>query len=211
MFDPSDDFPDVIDGLEAVTLVRADGSPGAAVPGALRLATRSREAAACAGHYRASDAVWNLPAAQLPDGPRLGDTIVDAAGQRWTVLEVQLAARGTRWRCAARNLAIAGGLDATIDIEQATSAKGDSGADVPVWTLWRAGVPARIQPIQSHMLAAEGRQLAATRVTIYLAEDVGVSPAHRIRGPDGRIYTIQAVRKASRADALVEIDAVRCE
>ncbi len=211
MFDPSDDFPDVIDGLEAVTLVRADGSPGVAVPSALRLATRSREAAPCAGHYATSDVVWNLPGAQLPDGPRLGDTIVDASGQRWTVLEVQRAARGTRWRCAARHLAIAGGLDAAIDIEQATLAKGESGVDVPTWTVWRAGVPARIQPIRTHTLTAEGRQLAATCVTIYLAEDVGVDPTHRIRGPDGRIYTIQAVRKASRADALVEIDAVRRE
>jgi head-tail adaptor len=208
MFDPSDDFPEVIDGLEAVTLARADGSPGVAVPSALRLATRTREAAPCGGHYQTSDVVWHLPTAELAEGPHLGDAIVDAAGQRWTILEVQCAGRGTRWRCAARNLAIAAGLDATVDIEQATYAKGASGTDVPTWTLWRAGVAARIQPVQSDVRTAAGRQCVETRVTIYLAEDVGVAPAHRIRGPEGGYYTILAVRKASRADALVEIDAV---
>ncbi len=211
MFDPSEDFLDVIDGLEAVTLARADGSPSVAVSHALRLAVRTREAAPAAGHCQASDVVWHLPAAELPEGPRLGDAIVDAADRRWTILEVHFAARGSRWRCTARDLAIAAGLDATVDVEQATYAKGESGADVPTWSVWRAGLAARIQPIAAEIRTAEGRQVAATRVTIYLAGDVGVDPAHRIRGPDGRIYTILGVRKASRADALVEIDAVRRE
>jgi hypothetical protein len=209
MFDPRDDFADVADGLEPVTLVRPGSSAAEAVPHALRRAVAVREAAVSAGRYTTADVAWHLPAAELADPPRPGDAIIDASGGRWTVLEVRLAAQGGRWRCVARDLAVAAGLDSYVDIEQAEYGKGEAGADAPAWHVWKTGLRARIQPVESRVETAEGRQATSVRYVIYLAEDVAVGHAHRLRGPDGAVYTVLAARKPARVDALVEIEASR--
>ena len=63
--------------------------------------------------------------------PRLGDVILDAAGGRWTVLEVKRATLGARWCCSSRDVAIAFGLDDTISVLKATDSRGGCGAAGP--------------------------------------------------------------------------------
>ena len=87
-FDPGDDFANVTDGLEPVTLLRP-GSAATSVGGALRAAVSTAEARASDGKYTAGDVVWHLPAAEVSSPPVPGDVIVDAAGGRWTVLAVR--------------------------------------------------------------------------------------------------------------------------
>lgn len=210
-FDPTSDFAELIDALETVTVVRPGSSSSTAVSRALRQPVRTREAAASAGRYTASDVVWHLPVAELPQRPRLGDVIVDAAGQRWTVLDVQQATHGSRWRCVARNLAIAHGLDQYVDIQQATFQKSDTGASEPTWRPWRTGVPARIQPQRLEVAGKHNRLTAVARVTVFLADRLALDLTHRIRGPDGTVYRILAVRQADRIDALMEVDVVPAE
>src|ERR1700722_9293913 len=108
-FDPQSDFAQVTDALEPVTLRRADGSGSIALASALRRAITTREAAASDGKYTTSDVHWHLAAAELPVPPRLGDQIIDATGEAWTILETQLATCGSRWKGTARNLTFAGG------------------------------------------------------------------------------------------------------
>jgi hypothetical protein len=112
-FDPSADLAQVADGVQSVALLRrgAEGAQGEVqIRHALARAIAQREASASDGRYTRSDVAWLLPVAELPDGPHPGDLICDACGRRWTILEVQLVALRTRWRCIARNLAIAHGL-----------------------------------------------------------------------------------------------------
>jgi len=205
-FDPSQDFTDVVDGLAPVTLECRDGSASVAVSRALRRAIRTREAAPSGGWYTASDLVWHLPVAELAEAPRLGDVIIDADGRRWTVLDVQHAVLEGRWRCVTRDLAIVHGLDQHVDIDQALYGKSDDGAAEPTWRPWKTAVPARIQPCQSVTTADQGRIRAETRWTIFFGEDLDLDHTHRIRGPDGTVYRILAVRRAERIDALLEID-----
>ena len=83
-FDPSDDFADVVDGLETVTLKRRGSSDDVTVAGALRRGVTVREArvrnrydtwkyVSGDGRSTASDLVWHLPAAGLSDPPLPGD------------------------------------------------------------------------------------------------------------------------------------------
>lgn len=209
MFDPGDDFPAVVDGLEAVTLQRADGSASMPVSSALRLAERLHQAAPTEGVYQLARAVWHLPAAELPEAPRPGDVVVDASQRRWTVLVAERAAAGTRWRVRTE----AHGLDPsrhdTIDIEQPVYTKSETGALRATWQAVATGLAVRIQPVAETMHAEPGRLFSGTRVVVYLAQPAAVDAQCRLRDSQGHLYTILQVRKLSRNDALVEIDALR--
>ena len=208
MFDPGDDFPAVVDALEAVTLVRADGSASVLLSAALRLAERAGQAAPTEGVYKAARLVWHLAASELPDAPRLGDAVLDAEGRRWTILAVERAAAGTRWRCQTELRQLDPARHDTIDIEQPVYTKTESGALLATWQTVADGLSARIQPVAEGPHGEPGRQWTRTRVTVYLPQGAPVDARCRLRDSQGRLYTICQVRSASRNDALLEIDAL---
>ncbi len=220
-FDPSADFVGTTDGLEAVTLLRrgsGPSTPGTIVSHALRRAVTIREATIrnryhtrkqvpSGGRYTAGDVAWHLPTGSLSDAPRLGDVIVDGDDRRWTILEVQLATLGTRWRCIARNLAVAYALDDTVVILKATYAKGEGGAAEPTWRIWKTGVRARIQPALADMATEHRARRTVVRYQIFVEEDVALDHTHRLQGPDGTIYKINASHGSERIGELQTIDA----
>ena len=208
-FDPNEDLAGVTDGLVAVTVTRPGSSTSTEVAHALRRMVRTREAEESEGRYTAGDVTWHLPASELAFAPRPGDVIVDTDGQRWTVLDVQHTALGDRWRCVSRNLAVVHGLDEYVDVEKATYAKGDGGADEPTWRVWRTGLRAKIQPARVLVKDEHEQRTAAAEFKVFLAEDLAVDHTHRVKGPDGTRYRVTGYRKADRIDALTEIDAKR--
>lgn len=159
--DPRTDFVAVVDGLEAVTVLRAGSSMATSVAHALRRRDKQHESEPSGGHASADDVNWHLPVAELPERPRLGDEIVDAHGERFTVLQVRGQTFASRWLCVARNLALACGLDQYVDIETAVFVKGDGGAESPVWQVAKTGVRARVQPIEAVVQTREGRQVTS--------------------------------------------------
>ena len=208
-FDPSDDFSNLVDGLTSATVTRPGSSATTEVTHALRRPIRTREAEKSEGRYTASDVVWHLPSSEISTPPRPGDVIVDEDGRRWTVLDVEKTTLDGRWRCVARNLAVVHGLDQYVDVEKATYAKGDGGADQPTWQVWKTGLRAKIQPAQVEVRDEHDGRATAAGFKVFLAEDVAVDHTHRIKGPDGAVYRVTGCRKADRIDALVEIDVVR--
>ena len=210
-FDPTDDFANTTDGLTSVTVTRPGGSNSAEVSHALRRPIRTREAERSGGRYTASDVTWHLPASELSFAPRPGDLIVDAEGQRWTVLDITQTTLGARWRCVSRNLAVVHGLDEYVDLEKATYAKGAGGADEPTWHTWRTGLRAKIQPARIVVRHEHQRQVTAAGFKVFLLDVVAVDHTCRIKGSDGTRYRIIACHKADRIDALVEIDVVRAD
>lgn len=210
-FHPGEDLIGVADGLEAVVLLRPGSSWQLAVPHALYRPVKTREAAPADGWYTTSDVSWHLPVNEVADWPRLGDVIRDRRGRRWTILAVRLLAQGTRWRCIGRDLAIVHHLDQAIRIERRETAKGADGEEEAAWRLWRAGILARIQPLETEIASIGETVRTHHRYRIYLADDLLLDHRHRIRGPDGVGYRVLACRKAQRIDALVEIDVERAE
>ncbi|MHB1033229.1 MAG: phage head completion protein [Pirellulales bacterium] len=191
------------DRLEAVTVVEPGGA-SARVAGALRRAATAREAAPGNGCYVQSDLVWHLPAEELAAPPSPGARIIDAAGDAWTVLSVQRQALGSRWRCHARNLVIAGGLDRFVTLQKATWNPGPSGALVATWRDERTGLAARIQPQESSVQTRQGCLAAPARCKVYLAEQVPVDESWRIvHGKE--IYDVVGYEIPERIDGLFVI------
>ena len=162
-FDPSADFSRVADNTEAVTLLRRGATPGDAgtmIQHVLRRAVQLGEFAAknrdesrryinSDGQCVAADVDWHLPAAELQAPPSIGDAILDGDGLRWTILELDLIMLRTRWKCSARELSIAYGLDDTVTVLKAEYAKSDAGAAEPAWQTWRTGVRRESSPWKS--------------------------------------------------------------
>lgn len=204
-FDPSDDWSEVIDGLQAVTLLRPGTSLTVTIPHALCRVLKSGEAETTAAWNTHDDVVWHLPAAEVAPAPRSGDVLVEAEGRRWTILSVRSVALATRWRCIARDLAAAHGLDQTVRVEKAHYAKGDNGAEEVVWRLWKAGLRAKIQPLAQETADEHQRTATAATFKVLVAEDLELDHTCRIRGPDGKVYRVQAYAKPQRIDAVGEI------
>ncbi len=212
MFNPATDLAAIADGIETVTLVRHDappGDPGTPIARALRLAVVRREPIVgnryevrrrvdTFGRFTAGDVVWRLPFDRLPTPPRLGDALLDAAGRRWTILEVEQPPLGVGWRCTARDLVLAYSLDDCVTVLKPVFAKGEGGAAEPTWIAWRTGVRASIQPIREAATTGHGTRRAGCRVRILLAENLALGAMHRVRGPDGTLYRILAITGAQR-------------
>ncbi len=212
-FDLSADLAQVTDGVQPVTLVRR-GAAGAAaqvvIAHALARAIAQREAAASDGRYTRSDVAWHLPVAELPDAPHPGDLLCESSGRRWTILEVQLVAVRTRWRCIARNLAISHGLDQVVTVLEAVYRKQPCGAAEPVWQAYRTGVPARIQPLRAEVVLSGQARRTVRRFRIYLGDLVPLDQRHRILAPDGAVYRVLSWSAAERIDQLPTAEIEAC-
>ena len=221
MLNLSTDFANVIDGAESVTLLRRGSDSDAAgtpVPHAWRRAITTSEATVInsgnvrktmpsGGQYMAGDVVWNLPTTELAVAPRLGDTLLDGDGGRWTILAVKHVALASRWRCAARNLVIAHRLDDTITVLKAAFVKSSCGAAEPVWQTWRTGVRARIQPAEVKIETDAQSRRSVLKCRIFVAEDLLLDQTHRILGPDGTTYRIASSLGNERIGELQVIQA----
>jgi head-tail adaptor len=193
------------DGLEGVHVSLPGNSTPVAVAGALRRSVTTREAEASDGTYTASDLKWHLPVAQLESAPPLGSVITAADGEPWTVLEVAAQTLGERWLCWTRNLVIAGGLNQTITIQQATWTKTASGAPQATWTDYRTDLPARVQPISSRIEVQHDQRLARVTHQVFLAEQVLVDQNFRVLH-DGAVYNLLGYREPDRIDRLIVLD-----
>jgi len=208
-FDPGNDLVRVADGLLPVCLHRPGTSHAIPIAQALRQSRAAPCAQRSGAEPPARDVVWHLPAEQLPITPRPGDVLVASDGRRWTVLTVEEATLGSRWRCVCRDLIEMHGLNQSIDIEKASYRKAAQGQQEIDWHTWRTGVRARIQPVSSKTASEHPLPATVARYRIYCLEDLELNHHHRIRGPDGARYRILGTSKADRIDALLEIDVVK--
>ncbi len=203
------DFATVADDLESVTLLRRDGGGSTTLANALRRAVTTREAEQSDGRYTAADVRWHLDASELAAPPRLGDQLLDTAGETWTVLETRLATGGSRWECVSRNLALVGGLDTYITIRREQVTKGAGGAVERTWENFRTGVRARVQIQEAQRREEHGRQSGLVTAQIFVAEQIAVDNGYQIVAADGTVFEITGFRSPDSLGRLFEIDAVR--
>jgi hypothetical protein len=205
VFDPSTDFEDVCDGLEAVTLLRRAAST-VAVTSALQRAVKDSEVAASDGKYIGGDTRWHLPVAEVATRPRIGDRIQDAAGEFWHILDVFDETLTARWKCISRNLRIAMGLDTHVRIQEATVSN-VRGVASRIWRTVRTA-NARIQPTTTANTAEERSSQQIRTATIWFGEDVELKPQSRLIDPRG---TIWEVREYTADETLGEFQAATAE
>jgi len=195
-FDPSDDFVDVADGLESITLNRR-GSDAESITNALRREVTTREAAASNGKLTTADTRWHFPVSAVDSIPALGDVVEDASGNQFTVMDVQEATLGKRYKCATRNVAVVYGLDSVVTIEKATYSKGTQGAMERTWTTWKK-VKARIQPSTAQAETSAGMKRTEKRYQVLLATTCDVDNSHRIKAADGTLYKFAGATQADQ-------------
>jgi hypothetical protein len=99
-------------------------------------------------------------------------------------------------------------LDNAVSVLQPVYAKGLGGAAEATWVAWRTGVRASIQPVRESPATAQGARRVAARVRILLAENLALSAAHRVLGPDGTLYRILVI---SGRERLGEPQAIEAE
>ncbi len=203
MFDPTNDFTTVADGFSPVTLTRPGSQLSIEVPDALRRTILRRDTVDSDGRYAASDFVWHLPVASLAETPQPGDILVDAAGDRWTILGVRPATLGSRFHCVCRNLIAAHGLDDTVDIERAVITKTDAGAEQLSWQPWQTSLVSRIQPTATSLQTSNERTKSVARFRVYLLEDIEIDATCRVRAADGTTYRILASHRRQRLDEVM--------
>ena len=201
-FDASDDFGVAVDGLEDVTLVRRATSATLQLATAWRGKVRRTEAEPSQGAVEQSDAVWYL---QLPAGeiaPELGDAIIDSNNRRWTVLEMSTLVQLGRWRCIARDLAVAHSCMSRVDVERAVWDDLGSGPEIVDWVYVVTAMPVRIQHEEISTDEFADPPISSEVFRIVLSETIKLEPNDRFVTEDGVVYRLLSYRQAERIDAL---------
>jgi hypothetical protein len=196
------DFATILDGVEAVTLKRRRSAETIAVPKAWRYSSLTQQAEPGMPGVAQSDVVWQFGWEESVDKPRVGDSVIDAANECWTILSIEVRGNNSRLRCVTRNLRIVNQLDDRIEIQQAVWEEGGSGPEIVGWTTLRAAVPARIQPDRTTIDNAANPPTSTATYRIMLADDTALDHNHRLVGPDGSVYQLVEYTQAERIDTL---------
>jgi hypothetical protein len=204
-----DDFATILDGFEPITVRRRGSAETIAVPRAWRYSMQTEAAEAGNVGVARKDAVWQFAWDDTVDKPRIGDLVVDATDECWTLLSVSELGAKTRLRCLARNLSIVYGVIDRVDIQQAIWEDSGSGPEIVGWTTLRTAVPARIQPERTIIDIAADPPTSSATYRVLLADDTPLDHNHRLIGPDSSVYQIVEYAQAERIDALPVATVVR--
>jgi hypothetical protein len=127
----------------------------------------------------------------------------------WLPPFVPLLARNARREVCIAFLSIAFGLEDAIDILAAEYAKSESGAATATWTVVRENIRGRIQPLETRIGEENSAPQSVRRCKIILEEPFDLDHRHRLRGPDGTLYRIDAAAGFPQLGELQTIEAIR--
>jgi hypothetical protein len=104
LFNPTNDLATICDLVESITLKRFDTLEEIAIEHALQRPLSIGSVGRKQGEFAAEDSHFRIPVTELPDPPRMGDTIVDSTVREWSVREAQLVVDNSCWVCLCRRL-----------------------------------------------------------------------------------------------------------
>jgi hypothetical protein len=195
-----DDFATILDGAEAITVKRRDTLATIAVSKAWRFSSETAEALASTQDVARSDLVWQFAWNDAVERPRVGDYILDAASNSWTILSLSELGAKTRLRCATRNLFFVHALADLVTIQQATL---DGGGVIVGWTTLATNVPARIQPDRNVVVFPKDEPPTTDEFyRVVLGVQIPLTHLNRIVGPDSSTYELVEYTQAERIDTL---------
>jgi hypothetical protein len=195
-----DDFATILDGAEPVTVKRRDTADTISVPIAWRFSSDIAEATAGVQDVARSDVIWQFPWNDAIIRPRIGDYIVDAASNSWTILSVGELGAKTRLRCTTRNLFFVHALVDLVTVQQATV---DGDGAITGWTTLATNIPARIQPDRNVVVHAKDVPPTTDEFyNIVLGVQTPLTHLNRIVGPDSTVYELVEYSQAERIDEL---------
>jgi len=195
-----DDFATILDGAEAITIKRRDTSDTIAVSKAWRFSSDTAEAISGVQDVARSDVVWQFAWNDAVERPRVGDYILDAASNTWTILSLSELGAKTRLRCVTRNLFFVHALVDLVTIQQATL---DGSGVIVGWTTLETNVPARIQPDRNVLVLKKDEPPTTDEFyRVVLGVQMPLTHLNRIVGPDSSTYDFVEYIQAERIDTL---------
>lgn len=204
-FDPSTDFAQIVDGLEAVTLAYRNGS-SVTVTNAHRREVNWHEIEASGGDVRAGDTVWHWPQSESASQPPIGSTITDSDGNVFTILDIAPSHQVLgKWVARARDLVHEARLDTLVTIQRATTyTKSADGVAVPTWATVYASVRARVQfADQTPEVQHDGDETHwGVRIILESAIEFVPSAMYRVIDYYGNVYHVEGYEQANRVDVL---------
>lgn len=209
-FDPRGDFQAVADGQRAVTLRDRSGL-SRSLEHVLRREISKREMAASSGRYKRGDTRFHLSTTEIATEPELGATIIDDEGTEFVIIEVDRETLSDRWKCYARNLAVAESLNTLIAILRATDdpTRTTAGALRPMWVTEATGVRASIQPMEAVRSVEHDQTVMPERARCVFLYARDIDATRRLQQADGTTWKIERVDNKDRIDALWEAEIIR--
>lgn len=207
LLNADDDFVEVIDGLEGVTLARAAG--GTVEIDAARLVDRSTsDDQPPGGGVLIDDLLWDLPMPSGQDPPSVGDDILHG-GEVHVVLKVERRGPGRRCRCAARWIEVSEQVGVLVDLQSPVWEDLGSGPEVTGWSTIAEDALAHIQPVAvDHDYDAAPTDTAST-FTVSLSEVEGLELCEKVVAADGAEYRVDRILDDGRLDALPVLQVTR--
>ncbi len=206
-WDPSTDFEDIVDGLEAVTL-SVSGIADQAIANAHRNEVTNAEIEASNGQTRKGDTVWQWPVSESPTRPLLGSTLTDGDARVWTIREISEQVLSSKFSAVCRELAVEVNANTLITIQIATYVKGIHGAAEPTWATAFANVRARVQPISQTPQVEHDADEATLLYRITLEADLSIDVVranYRVVDATNAVYLIVSYQGAEQIDMLPTI------
>lgn len=194
------DFPEAA----TLTSVRDGQDLTAAVTHALRGQPSIKERAPTGGVYTGTDLLWLLPGVLLGGlTPKPGDTVTDAAGVIWTILQPEYDQLDQMWQCYAVALAIAHDLRDRVTLWKPATEQDAAGSRSSDHVQVGPERSARVQLVSEAPAEGRGKKLWVRTWRVYLAAEAGrVTHEWQVRDADGVIYEPSAVENRSRIDEL---------
>jgi hypothetical protein len=196
------DFATIVDATEPLTLKRRDSAATIAIARAWRSSASTTDAEPSGGHVAQADVVWQFAWESGVPRPRLGDALIDAAGECFTILLIDNLLATGRVRCAARILRLVYSLYDRVDVQIAVIEDSGGGPEITGWQTIRAALPARIQPDQLEVDNTTDPATATETHRILLGEQLTLDANTRFVSPAGDVYQLIEYLQAERIDAL---------
>lgn len=190
----------ILDGLENVTL---DGNP---ITGAYRGDIEEVEGSPTEGIYLQTDVDWQIP---TPPAivPRIGQTIVDAAGRTYNILAIRKPFLGDYYGCSCRLSTIESDLPLSNKLTLYPAITGVAGdgsriVDNSVADPAFLNIPCRIQRMEGDVQDFMGKRGLDRLYHIFVARDVDLHYGDIVKDDTAIQYTVQSWENRERIDEL---------
>lgn len=202
------DLAEVLDTLEPVTLVPADGGDSVEYAQAWRFINAEATIGERSAAVVRSDATWHLPILSATAAPRVGDRLIDATGACWVLRQVDRLRAGTRFRCFGRSTRLRCSDAKWCRIERAVWQDGGGGPEITGWRTERPAISVAVQLVSS-LAPASNPDQEEQRARLTFAEPIDAGPQHRVVTPDGVAYQLVDRVAEGAPGELPEVEAIR--
>lgn len=187
-----DDFAEVLDALEPVTLYRQGGEAAGESLQGWRYREKHSDPYGAEGGVRLTDTTWHLPIVPGDDPPRPGNTLRDESAACATIREVSQLRGQTRYACQARLVELSPLKAERLAIESPVFGNPGVPDEVTGWVVSRPQVVAWIDRIETdHAPTPEAEE--PIQLTAYFARPLSIRIGERLRSDQGEVLSVVSV------------------